>query len=142
LVALITAIVITLVLVGVAVIYARRRQPGASLTWGEAMLAGVYMFFVSFLAFGVVPHQWLAYADNELRWRKDAILIGPGATTLTNFPFSVTKETVRDIIVTIIYGIGLTGLVYFAVWWQKRGKKPAAPEIATSTYGRPLVRKG
>jgi hypothetical protein len=144
LVALVTSIVITLVMVGVAVVWGRRRPVGTPLSWGEALIAATFVFFIAFMAFGVVPHQWLAYADNELSWRKDAIIAGPGSDFLpTVIPFSVTKETVRDIIVVIIYAIGLGGMVYGWVWWSKRGKpKPAAPELVTSTYGRPLVRKG
>ena len=33
------------------------------------MLGSVYVFGVFFLAYGVVPHQWLTHADNELDWR-------------------------------------------------------------------------
>ena len=49
-----------------------RRNAGRSAspcTWGEAMLGGAYVFALLFLVFGVVPHQWLIYADNELGWR-------------------------------------------------------------------------
>ena len=39
--------------------YGKRRPVGKSLSWGEAMLAATYAFGVMFLAFGVVPHQWI-----------------------------------------------------------------------------------
>jgi hypothetical protein len=144
LVAFVTSIVITLVMVGVAVVWGRRRPVGAPLSWGEAMGASVYVFFAAFMAFGVVPHQWLAYADNELSWRKDAIIAGPGSHLLPKvIPFSVTKETMRDIVVVAIYAVGLSGLVAAWAWWNKRGRvKPAPAALVTSTYGRPLVRKG
>jgi len=123
--------------------FAKRRKPGDRFTWGEAVVAATWVFFITFLAFGVVPHQWLTYADNELAWRKDAIIMGPGSDFLPNFPFSVTKEAVRDIIVVGIYAVGLGAMIAGWAWWQGRGKaKPAAGELTTSTYGRPLVRKG
>ena len=56
----------------------KRRPPGTPLTWGEAMVASVYCFFLLFWIYGVVPHLWLAWADNELRWRPDKLLFGPG----------------------------------------------------------------
>jgi hypothetical protein len=142
LVALITSILITVAMAIPIVVLARRRKPGDRLTWGEAMFAGIWVFFMAFLAFGVVPHQWLAYADNELNWRKDAIVLGPGGTMLPQFPFSVTKETFRDIVVSGIYAVGLGLLVFAWVWWQKRGKPKPAAAVATSGFGRPLVRKG
>jgi protein-S-isoprenylcysteine O-methyltransferase Ste14 len=142
LVALITSILITVAMAVPIVVMARRRKPGDRLSWGEAMVGGIYVFFLAFLAFGTVPHQWLAYADNELNWRKDAIVFGPGGSMLPQLPFSVTKETFRDIVVSGIYAVGLGMLVFAWVWWQKRGKpKPAATAVATSGFGRPLVRK-
>ena len=142
-VALVTSIVITLVLVGVAVAWGRQRPVGAPLSWGEAMGAAVFVFFAAFMAFGVVPHQWLAYADNELAWRKDAIIMGPGSKLLPKLvPFSVTKETMRDIVVVVVYAIGLSGMIAAWTWWSKRGRvKPEPAALVTSTYGRPLVRK-
>jgi hypothetical protein len=38
-----------------------------------------------------------------------------------------------------VYFIAL--MIYLFVWWQKRGEK-TSKEVATSSYGRPLVRKG
>ena len=54
-----------------------------------------------FLAYGVVPHQWITHADAELNWRPDKILTGPGSQGLLEWlPFSITNQTVRDIIVS------------------------------------------
>ena len=50
--------------------YARRRPVGTYHTWGEAMFAAACIFFLLFWIYGVVPHQWLVYADSELGWRK------------------------------------------------------------------------
>ena len=33
---------------------------------GEAMVGSVYAFGVMFLAFGIVPHQWIDHADKDL----------------------------------------------------------------------------
>ena len=138
------AFVVSLVALGLSVAavlaYARRRPPGAVLTWGEAMGAATFAFFVMFLAYGIVPHQWLAWADNELKWRKDKLLFGPGDIIQQGVPFTVSYEALRDIIAVVIYGIAL--VLHVALWmmWQNRGKaKPA--ELPTSPYGRPLVRR-
>ena len=61
----------------------RARAPGAArparpLTWGEAFVAATFVFALLFMAYGVVPHQWLAWADNELGWRNDKLGIPSG----------------------------------------------------------------
>ena len=124
---------------------AKRRPIGTPLSWGQAMAGSVYVFFVLFLAYGVVPHQWLTHADNELNWRPDRIVVGPllGSKHLLQYlPFTLTRLVFRDIVVSAIYGLflGLNG--YLWVWWQKRGTKAKVAGELTSAYGRPLVKRG
>ena len=138
-VAFLVALVVLLACTGVVVNYARRRPVGAPLTWGEAMAAAVFVFFLMFLAYGVVPHQWLAWSDNELNWRADKILNGPG-NVFTKLPFTLTYQVLRDIVAATIYVVFLGAMVVLWSLWQNRGKtKPA--ELPVSSYGRPLVRK-
>ena len=137
------AFVVSLVALGLAVgaivVVARRRPPGSPVTWGEAMMAATYAFFVMFLAYGIVPHQWLAWADNELNWRADKILYGPG-DLFAKLPFTLTYQVLRDLIAAGLYVVFLGGQVYLWSMWQARGKtKPA--ELPVSSYGRPLVKK-
>ena len=124
-----------------ALAYMKRRPVDASLTWGEAMVAATFVFFVLFMAYGVVPHQWLTWADNELNWRPDRLLLGPGEV-FTNLPFELTYLVLRDIVVSIIYG-GFLG-AQIVVWklWQSRGAaKPGdRKELERSAFGRPLVK--
>jgi hypothetical protein len=109
------------------------------------MFGSAYAFFVIFLAFGVVPHQWIDHADKDLGWRKDKLIFGPFNLLKPQefggqFPFTISYEAVRDIVVLVIHGIYIGLFIYLFVWWQKRGEvKPA--ELPSSSYGRPLVRK-
>ena len=135
------SLIATIVLSALVPLYARRRPAGTPLTWGEAMVAAVFVFFLMFLIYGIVPHQWLAYADNELGWRKDKIVFGPGDLIDKWLPFTVTYEVVRDIIATVIYGVGLGGQIALWMIWQNRGKEKPR-ELPTSAYGRPLVKPG
>jgi hypothetical protein len=142
-VAFLTSLVITIVLTGAAMAYGRRRPVGAPITWGEAMAASIYIFFLIFMIYGVVPHQWLTWAGSELGWRPDKILIGPNTVVDKSigldFPITISYETIRDAIAAGIYIVGLG--VQIALWsiWQNRGKsKPK--EIPTSAFGRPLVK--
>ena len=126
--------------------YAKRRPVGTSLSWGEAMLAGVYAFGVMFVAFGVVPHQWIDHADKDLLWSRQNVIYGPGDLMKPkslggNFPLTLTYEAVRDTVVILIH-VWYFGLIIF-LWlkWQSRGQAKTGTEVATSTFGRPLVRR-
>ena len=143
-VALIFSFLLTMGMTLLIIPVAKRRPVGTPLSWGEAMFGATYVFAVLFLAYGVVPHQWLTHADNELAWRSDKILLGPG-DIFGKLPFTITYVQVRDFIVIGIYAFFLGMQIYMWAWWQKRGKRAAAAgqlSEATSTFGRPLVRKG
>ena len=123
--------------VGAVVLYSRRRPTGASLTWGEAMAAAVIAFFLLFWWYGVIPHQWLTWADNELGWTVDNFLIESTGIV----PITISMLVIRDFVVLGIYGVGIA--LHVGLWaiWQDRAKeRPKA--IPASRYGRPLVREG
>ena len=129
-----------------------RRPIGTPLTWGEAMVAGSFAFGLMLLAYGIVPHQWLNYADNELLWRPDKLLVGisSGGVVWGNDAKSlggtgrilINYQAIRDIVATVLYVVFLGGQMYLWSIWQKRGrKKPGDVEEARSRFGRPVLRK-
>lgn len=137
-VAFVSTILVALVLVGLILLYRKRRPVGTPLTWGEAMVGAVYVYFLIFWSYGVVPNQWLLLADNEWNWRKDRLVYGPWGI-IDALPFNVSYLHLRDLVAVTIYGIILVGNVALWMIWQGRGKQKA-PEAPASTYGRPLVR--
>jgi hypothetical protein len=157
--AFIASLVILALMIGILVAVARRREPGRPLSWGEAFLAATFVFAMLFVAYGVVPHQWLALADNEFKWRDDKIgipvggiaigskhlfskpyLLFPKGIPLPNGHFVVTAQVIRDFVETGIYVVMVGLQLYLWAWWQKRGKQPAGTDVETSAYGRPLLR--
>ena len=125
--------------------YGKRRPVDKPLLWGDGMLASVYIFGLLFLAFGVVPHQWIDHADKELGWDRTKIVYGPGGIlkpdTLGGWnPITLQYEAIRDIVVVLIHVYFFGLLIFIWNWWQKRGDE-APKELETSTYGRPLVKK-
>ena len=158
--AFLVSVAITLAMTGVLVFVAKRRPPAKPLSWGEAFLAATFVFALLFVAYGVVPHQFLAMADNEFKWRDDKIgipvgglLIGPlknlmdppyllfsKGIPLPNGSFIVTAQVIRDIIVGGLYGVLVGAQLYGWSWWQKRGKQKPGTDLETSAYGRPLLR--
>src|SRR5437764_10927537 len=146
-------------LAGTAVIFAvgRRRPPGTPLTWGEALVGATFVFGIMLVGYGVVPNEWLKWADNQLLWRPDRIwfalstkwpVIYTGANAATEAAAGrgriiVSFQALRDIIAAGIYIMMLAAQVWLWIAFQKRGRQPAATgEVArTSTFGRPVVKR-
>jgi hypothetical protein len=147
-VAFVASLIVTFVIVGGIVAYQKRRPADQVVTWGEAMFGSMIVFFLMFWVYGVVPHQWLTWADNELNWRTDKILFGPFDIFKSQqdggwSPIRINYVVVRDLIAVGIYLVALG--VNVAMWsaWQKRGdKQDDAKTPERSTFGRPLVKEG
>jgi hypothetical protein len=147
-VAFLFSILLTILMIGILVAVAKRREPGTYLTWGEAFIAATFVFTLLFMAYGVVPHQWLAWADNELGWRSDSLgvptpfgrIFENGVAFGGRGRIIISAQIIRDLIATLIYVIFLVGQVVGWLWWQRRGKGGADQKELTSAYGRPLIR--
>ena len=146
-------------LAGVALVFivASRRPPGTPLTWGEAIVGSTFVFGLLLLGYGVVPNEWLKWADNQLLWRPDRIWFAVSTKWPVFFTGSnaaveaaagrgrviVSFQALRDIIAAGIYILMLAGQVALWIAFQKRGRKAATAEVArTSTFGRPVVKTG
>ncbi len=137
---------LTLALTFGAMAYGKRRPIGTPFSWGESMNASVYVFGTMFIAYGVVPDRFIQHADKNLEWSKQKLLFGPFDLLKPQvnggwFPFTVSYQELRDIIVVLIHAVFFALQVWVWVSWQKRGKKTASTELETSSYGRPLVKK-
>lgn len=142
LVALIGSTLLTLAVIP----YGKRRPADKKASWGEAMIASTYAFGVMFLAFGVTPNQFIDHADQDLGWDRANIVHGPFGILRPDSeggwnPITLQYEAVRDIVVVVIHVYFFALLLFVWAWWQKRGQT-TAKELETSTYGRPLVKKG
>ncbi len=127
-------------------LYSKRRPVGKYLTWAEAMAATAFAFAMFNLWYGVIPHQWITLADTEWGWRPDRILYGPFDILKPDTaggvnPVIISYQSLRDLVVVLIYGVGLTLQVWHWAQWQNRAK-PKEEIVPTTTYGRPLARKG
>src|SRR5438270_1044932 len=148
-----------ILIVGTTLIFVvgRRRPPGTPLTWGEALIGATFVFGVMLVGYGVVPNEWLKWADNQLLWRPDRIWFAisakwPSSHTGTKAATGaaagrgriiVSFQSLRDIIAAGIYIIMLGAHVALWVAFQKRGRRPVAvAEVErTSTFGRPVVKR-
>ena len=135
---------------GVYHLYAARVAVDKQMTWGEAMIAALYVFFIFFWVYGVVPHYWLEWADKGLGWRADRFVEGPGGILQDQnsggwMPFTITYLVLRDIIAVTIYVIFLGVNIWYWHHWQSRAARAQVKQQAVETpseFGRPLVREG
>ncbi|MDQ4134236.1 MAG: hypothetical protein M3179_13795 [Actinomycetota bacterium] len=136
--------------IGIGVLVGRRRPVDKPLTWGEAFIAGTFVFAMMLVAYGIAPHQWLDFADNELLWRKDKLLLGISGDGLRMGDAAnslggtgrilINYEALRDIVAALIYVVFFAGQLILWSWWQKRGKKRPQLEL-TSSYARPVIKR-
>lgn len=135
--------------IGICLWVGKRRPLGTPVTWGEAFLASTFVLALMLLAYGVIPHQWLAYADNDLLWRKDKFALGwsppfgfkfghLAKTVSGDGRILVSFEAVRDMIAAGFYIVFLGGQIALWSTWQKRGRKQPEMELS-SAFGRPVV---
>ena len=155
-----TSVVVDLVLIALAFAVLRRRPKGTPLTWGEAFVGAVYVWAIFLLTYAIVPHQFITMCDKDFGWRSDifGIPTGPfyrihfwpinhkhllwpnGVTFFGRGRIHISQQTLRDILVSGIYVVGL--VAHGTLWSvaQRRGEK-GAEVVPVSPYGRPLVRK-
>jgi hypothetical protein len=120
----------------------RRPKPELPPTWAQSMLGATAVFALMLLVYGVVPHEWLTWADSSLKLREDRILFDTGAVEFSG-------RALRDIVASMIYIVFLGLNTVMWIMWQKRGTaKPkatpaaATPEPAgTSAFSRPVTKK-
>ena len=119
------------------------RPPDRPTTWVEAMTGSLAVLTLFTLAYGIVPHEWLTFANSYLNMGNDRFFQWAG-DRLVKVPYSA----VRDTIAALIYVVALGANVMLWVKWQARltpKPEPAEGEaetvVRTSRFGRPLKAK-
>jgi hypothetical protein len=144
---LIWAVLLLVIGLGITFYYLKKPKPDRPATWAECMGGAVGVFAMMTLAYAVIPSEYINFSDKYLQWdtthfvfRTHQDMLGLG---ILDWPFSMNKQAVRDIIVVGIYVV-LFGLnLFLFAQWQKRGKEEAteaAEKPKVSRFGRPLRR--
>lgn len=140
-VAFVGSFIVALILAAIPAAYSFKRPVDHPTTWGEGMGGAVYTMFTFFWAMVIVPNSWLSLAQDTWKWTSDRILLGPH-NGFAHPPFTVTRATVTDIVITMIYGFFLTLLVVDWIFWQSRGKRQKSETtVRTSSFGPPAAKR-
>lgn len=130
----------TLGLAGAAMLWVLN-QP---MTWARATVAAFLAWIALVFYFGIVPSEWLTYAQTDLEWSTQIFLTIPALLVLGN-TVEISYAALKDIISMGYHVVMLGAAAVLALELQKMKKgRPAAaePAEAKSPYGRPLVRGG
>ncbi|MGH9031210.1 MAG: hypothetical protein ACRDY4_16530 [Acidimicrobiia bacterium] len=126
-----------------AVVSREPRSPDRATTWAEAIVGAVAVFLLFLLAYGVIPHEWLTFANSYLNMSTDRFVSWP-LERLVKLPYSA----LRDIVATLIYVVAIgANLVLWSKWQSRLTPPPAAAAegdttvVRTSRFGRPLKSK-
>ena len=132
---------------GLSLVVSREpREPKKQTTWVEAFLGATGTMAVMWIVYGVVPHEWLTFANSYLEWGDSSKFVWKSGDHLVfglNVPFDLNLPAVRDIVVTVIYVVFLGANIFlFSKWQQRFAVKPVkaagtAP-ARRSRFGRPL----
>jgi hypothetical protein len=142
---LIISTVITVGALGVAFIWARRPKSPEPATWAQAMLGATAVFGLMLVGYGVLPHEWITFANSYLQWDRTHFLLE--RSNVAWFPFDIDMAAIADIGVVVIYGVMVAAnLLLWSLWQKREVATPAAEpaeaervESGTSAYGRPLT---
>ena len=115
-----------------------------SMTWARATFAAFVAFVALIFYFGMVPSEWLNFAQTDLNWssQREALVIPP-VLVLGN-DVAISYAAIKDSI-QMGYSLGLlavAGVLAIQIQKMKEGRpaSAAAPAEKKSPYGRPLVK--
>jgi hypothetical protein len=128
-----------------AVVSRNPRSPDQTTTWAEAMVGAVGVFVLFTLAYGVVPHEWLTFANSYLNMSSDRFIEWPPWPfyDVVKLPFSAIRDTVAALIYVVAIGVNV---VLWMRWQDRLAPAPEPTEAAeaparTSRFGRPVKAK-
>ncbi len=131
----------TLALAGAAMLWVLN-QP---MTWTRATVAAMLAWVALVFYFGMVPSEWLNFAQTDLEWSSQNIALTIPPILVLGNNVEISYAAVKDIISGGYHIVMLVAAGLFALEIQKmkdgRPARAAKPE-PQSPYGRPLVRGG
>jgi len=113
------------------------------MTWARATVAAMIAWLALVFFFGMVPSEWLSFAQTDLDWSSQRIAFYiPPFIVLGNeieISWGVLKDLISATYHIILLGIGAVLAIQIQRMRQGRPAS-AAPTEKKSPYGRPLVK--
>jgi hypothetical protein len=129
----------TLALAGAAMLWVLNQK----MTWSRAIVASMIAWIAMVFYFGMVPSEWLNFAQTDLVWSGQRVAFTIPPLLVLGNHVDISYGTIKDIINVGYYHVVLIGAGVLALQIQKiKDGRPAKAraESPMSPYGRPLVR--
>ena len=128
----------TLALVGAVFLWVLNQ----AMTWARATVAAFIAWIALVFFFGMVPSEWLNYAQTDLDWSSQRVAVSIPPFLMLGNEVDISWAVVKDLISANYHVVMLVVVAVFAIQVQKmREGRPAEAEAEkVSPYGRPLVR--
>jgi hypothetical protein len=131
----------TMVLIGACFLWVLNQK----MTWARATVAGMIAWVTLVFFFGMVPSEWLNYAQTDLDWSGQRVALTiPPILVLGNtveLSYSVIKDSISMGYHLVM--LGVAAVLTLQLQKIKEGRPAsAAPAEKKSPYGRPLVKGG
>ena len=115
------------------------------MTWARATVAAVIAWMALVFYFGMVPSEWLNFAQTDLDWSSQRVAVTIPAFLVLGNVVEISWAVIKDLIQVGYSSVILVGAAVFALQIQKiKDGRPAsaAPVEKKSPYGRTLVKGG
>ena len=94
----------TMALIGASFLWVLNQK----MTWARATVAAMLTWITFVFFFGMVPSEWLNFAQTDLEWGKDPALVIPAPLVLGN-TVEISYKAIKDTI-SQTYSLGMIGL--------------------------------
>ncbi|HEX6301879.1 MAG TPA: hypothetical protein VF148_15580 [Acidimicrobiia bacterium] len=129
----------TMGLVGATLLWVLNQK----MTWARATVAALIAWLTLVFFFGMVPSEWLNYAQTDLDWSSQRVALAIPPFLVLGNTVEISWAVVKDSISMGYHIVMLVVAAVLALQIQKiKEGRPAsaAPVEKTSPYGRPLVK--
>ncbi len=113
------------------------------LTWARALFAAFISWIELVIIFGMVPSEWLNFAQTDLDWSSQRVALTIPPVLVLGNDVQLSYAAIKDSISMGYHLVMLGAAAVFVLQLQKIKKGPpvsADKEPPRSPYGRPLVR--
>jgi hypothetical protein len=130
----------TMALVGATFLWVLNQK----MTWARATVAALIAWVALVFFFGMVPSEWLNYAQTDLDWSSQRVAVSIPPFLVLGNTVELSWAAVKDSISMGYHVVMLAFAAVFGIQIQKikegRPASAAAPAEKKSPYGRPLVK--
>jgi hypothetical protein len=105
-------------------------------TWVQTILGAMFVWIMFALGYGVIPHEWLTFANSYLNFDSSSFLMHKNRI----LHFDITRDKAADAVAALIYVVVLgLNIFLFAAWQKRKVAEPATDDGAVAADSGPIT---